>query len=53
MGDVIPQQVFHELKVLQYINHWQYGKTTTEQFKKNLMRMGYDKETIEGYLEDT
>ena len=47
---VIPASVFWKRKVDKYVQLWEYGGCNDEQFQKNLIRMGYEEETIENLI---
>ena len=52
MGDLVSREDFFEYKVSQYVAYWKYGRDTTEQFKINMIRMGYDKDDVEETLNE-
>jgi hypothetical protein len=43
---VIPSAVFWERKVDKYIQLWQYGGCSNEEFQENMVRMGYEEEIV-------
>ncbi len=49
---IVPPSVFWERKVAKYIQLWEYGQCTKEQFQNNMIRMGYDEDTITNLIEE-
>lgn len=49
---VVPPREFWERKVDKYIQLWEYGHCTNEQFQKNMVRMGYDEDIVTDIMEE-
>ena len=52
MVDIISYEDFLDRKVNQHIAFWKYGKTSTEEFKNSMLRLGYDEKTIDKSIDD-